>query len=331
MQFKVADNVIIGGSIRVPSAFCGGYGLKPSAARIPHSGMSGLHGGMENIIGCVGPMANCIEDLRLFCEVALACKPWDYEPSLINMPWKSTSAVSVPEKLTIGVMWHDGQVTPHPPVSRALSDTVNALRASGHNVIDWDPKYHPALLKWIHKAYFLDGAKEYRDVLEPSTDPPVPIVSWLLDQAGDRCSLEETWRVNMERDLLRTAYAEQWRLTGVDAILCPANPSVASAHGESRYWGYTSAFNALDLPGTVFPVSFVKDTDIMGNDTAILSDKDSQYRDYYKEGPSKYLHAPVCLQLVGKRLQEESLLGMAETVQNVLSAQRDQKPAAKNV
>ena len=60
-----------GGSIRVPAAFCGIFGLKPSVARLPHGGLVGAHGGMENIVGCVGPMATCIEDLRLFCKASL--------------------------------------------------------------------------------------------------------------------------------------------------------------------------------------------------------------------------------------------------------------------
>jgi amidase len=59
-----------GGSIRVPAAFCGLYGLKPSVARLPHGGLSGLHAGMENIVGAVGPLAKSIDDMRLFCKVS---------------------------------------------------------------------------------------------------------------------------------------------------------------------------------------------------------------------------------------------------------------------
>jgi len=65
----------IGGSIRVPAAFCGLYGLKPSVARLPHGGLSGAHGGMENIIGCVGPLATSLEDMRLFCDVSMLVSP----------------------------------------------------------------------------------------------------------------------------------------------------------------------------------------------------------------------------------------------------------------
>ncbi|GAB7353854.1 hypothetical protein MBLNU459_g4217t1 [Dothideomycetes sp. NU459] len=321
----------IGGSIRIPSAFCGGYGLKPSIARIPHSGMSGMHSGMQNIIGCVGPMANCIEDLRLFCDVALAYQPWNYEPSLIEIPWRHTSKKELPKKLTFGVMWHDGVVTPHPPVARVLEQTVDSLRRAGHRIVDWDPKYHSPLVKWINRAYFLDGAQEYRQMLD-SNDPPVPVIKWLLDtEGGERCTVEETWKVNIERDQLQTLYAAQWRAAGIDAILCPVNPSVASAHDESTYWGYTAAFNALDLPGTVFPASTVKATDTwksvgLSGNAVPMTEKDAEYRRYFDQGgPYKYRDAPVSLQLIGRRLQEEKLLAMTELVEGVL---RDEKSEA---
>lgn len=186
----------IGGSIRSPSAFCGGWGLKPSVARLPHSGLSGLHAGMENIVGCVGPMANSLADLELFCRVALAAEPWNHEPSLIPIPWRPFVATALPRKLRIGVCWHDGVVTPHPPVQRALKDTVEALKAEGHEVVDWDATYHVDLVRWINKAYFLDGAAEYRDTLKEGSDPAVPIMQWLLDsEGGKRHSVEETWKV----------------------------------------------------------------------------------------------------------------------------------------
>ncbi|TIA11241.1 amidase, partial [Aureobasidium pullulans] len=124
----------IGGSIRGPSGFCGGWGLKASVARIPHSGLSGLHAGMENIIGCVGPMANSLADLRLFCQVALAKEPWDEEPSLIDIPWRNTTAADLPKRLRIGVMFNDAAVLPHPPITRALRHTVDKLRAAGHEI-----------------------------------------------------------------------------------------------------------------------------------------------------------------------------------------------------
>lgn len=185
----------IGGSIRVPSAACGVYGLKPSIGRLPHSGLSGLHDGMQNIVGVVGPMALCIEDLNLFCTSALQTKPWLREPSLIPLPWRRGE--SIPLHLTIGVMWSDGMVQPHPPVSRALKQTVSMLKGAGHSVVDWDPYLHEQIYNAVNEAYFLDGGEEYFQKLSDGKEPPVALLKWLLDAKASRhYSIEDSFKVS---------------------------------------------------------------------------------------------------------------------------------------
>jgi amidase len=187
---------VIGGSIRVPSAFSGIFGIKPSVARLPHSGLSGVHGGMENIIGVVGPMATCNADLKLFCNVVLSSKPWLREPSLIELPWKRD--VSIPRKLKIGVVNHDGVVQPHPPVTRCLKDTVKQLEAAGHEVVEWDTRLHKDLVKTIDDLYFLDGGEEYWEILSLGDEPPVPLMKWILEKGNPRArKVRETWEVSL--------------------------------------------------------------------------------------------------------------------------------------
>ena len=117
--------------------------------------------------------------------------------------------------------------------------------------------------------------------------------------------------LNIRRNELQTAYAEQWNAAGIDAIICPVAPTVASAHGESLYWGYTSVFNILDYSCVVFPVGTVLDSDTWANypreNSKTMTELDSTFRDFYR-GPEKYKDAPVALQLVTRRLREEQAL-----------------------
>lgn len=131
-------------------------------------------------------------------------------------------------------------------------------------------------------------------------------------------------KLNSHRDTLRTLIASQWHSHRLDALLTSANPSAASAHNESRYWGYTSVFNALDLPGIVFPVTSVLPTDDWGEDVGeVCGDKDAEYRGFWSRGGAeRYRDAPVGLQLVGKRLQEERLMAVAGVVEGVLGRAR---------
>jgi amidase len=311
----------------VPSAFSGGYGLKGSIARLPHGGLSGLSAGMEAIIGCVGPMANSLEDLRLFCKVALDYEPWRYEPSLTPMPWKPTRAANLPKKLKIGVMWDDGMVQPHPPVTMALRQAVDLLKKDGHEIVNWDSKNCKETFAWINRAYFLDGADEYREILNPATDPPTKYMQYMFDNiATKRYTLEESWKINAEHDKVRMMYAEQLRQTGVDAMICPVAPTVAAAHEETLHWAYSAMWNALDLPGVVLPMGKVEEWhtwEECGIEKRLArSDMEAFYQECYKNGPSKYRDAPTSVQLIGERLQEEKLLAIAEVLDSLSQVEK---------
>jgi amidase len=128
----------------VPAAHCGLYGLKGSVARLPHGGLLGSHDGMDAIVGCIGPLASSAQDLELFCRVMLECHPWLQESPLLDMPWKSDVAHggSLPAKLSIAILFDDGVVGPHPPITDALRQSKDALIAAGHDVIEWQPAEH---------------------------------------------------------------------------------------------------------------------------------------------------------------------------------------------
>lgn len=111
----------------------------------------------------------------------------------------------------------------------------------------------------------------------------------------------------------------------MDALICPTAPSVASVHNETRYWGYTSVFNALDLPAIVIPVSTVKSTDTWDNHPNTLpmgiSTTNDTYRELYHktQGPARYTNAPIGIQIVGRRLQEEKLLMIARSIEEAIT------------
>lgn len=134
----------IGGSIRIPAAHCGLYGLKGSVARLPHSGLLGSHDGMDAIVGCVGPLARSARDLELFCRIMLDAEPWLNEPPLLEMPWKRDVAngEGLPDKLAIAILFDDGVVAPHPPITQALNKYKHALARAGHDVIEWQAVDH---------------------------------------------------------------------------------------------------------------------------------------------------------------------------------------------
>lgn len=132
----------IGGSIRVPAAFNGIFGLRPSAGRMPYEGAANSIDGQNTILSVVGPMGTSVGSLKLLFKAILSQEPWLHDPLALAMPWRDDvemqtqrlieASAKDPSLLTFAIMRHDSVVQPHPPVRQALMLMEQTLRNLGH-------------------------------------------------------------------------------------------------------------------------------------------------------------------------------------------------------
>ena len=270
----------IGGSIRSPAANCGVYGFRPSSYRLPVDGWKATMLNQEQIVAVIGPLATSLPALSLFMKTVIAAKPWLSEPSLVPLPWRDEESYlgvtsSGAKKLKVGVLWHDGVVKPHPPITWALQKVVSKLRSiEGIEIVDWKPYEHDEAWEIIASLYFCDGAKEEKDAIVASGEPWRPLSEFIIKENPHvkHRSVEDIWYWTGRREAYRRAYAKLWNETAtntaieglpehgegmVDVILCPVGPGVAPEIDHARYWGYTAQWNLLDYPACVFPVGKV--------------------------------------------------------------------------
>ncbi|KAG8780767.1 hypothetical protein FRC15_009276 [Serendipita sp. 397] len=325
----------IGGSIRVPAAWSGIYGLKPSVARLPHTGLLGSHDGMDNIVGCMGPMATSARDLNLFCKVMLQYEAWVVEHQNLYIEWRTELAeqgTGLPDRLVFGILADDGVVCPHPPIKKAIEETKRALVAAGHEVIDYIPMSHQESWDLIVKLYFLDGGAEYFETLAESGEPPIPSFEWIVSHTNGRApyTMAEMFKLNAQRENFRARAHAHWNesakrtTTGrpVDAILTPVAPTLAVPHDTVRWWGYSSYWNLVDYPAAVFPVGRLKASEWANSTRDSLpqprNDTEKFIRDQWD--PKTYDNAPISLQLVGRRHMEEKTLALLNIVEQATKA-----------
>ncbi|OAR02346.1 hypothetical protein LLEC1_03370 [Akanthomyces lecanii] len=314
----------IGGSIRCPSAFVGIYGFKPSTKRITVAGQIGHMAGRETIFSTPGPMTVDRKAMELLMKVVLSKQPWRKDPSIVPMPW-------TPHKFTkpvkIAVQWWDGVVKPHPPVTRALKEVVAACQKAGMQVVDWNCEGLDHKKSWdiISALYWPDGGEETLDCLNGAGDTVLPLTKWVIQEQASvkNMTQAELWKLCYERDAYRASYAKTWNATAdsdgheVDVILCPASFGAATPHEKSKYWGYTSHWNMLDYPGAVFPVTTVDASkDAKDSGYKPINEQDRYIQDLYD--PELFAGAPVGLQVVGRRLQEEKVLAALELVEQAM-------------
>lgn len=118
------------------------YGFKPTTGRLPVYGWTAAMGGAEQIVPTIGPLSTSLEGCKIFTKTLIDAKPWFKEPSLLPFPWKEESYFTG-KKLKVAVLWDDGVVKPHPPVTRALLEVVDKLKATGKvDIVEWKPYKH---------------------------------------------------------------------------------------------------------------------------------------------------------------------------------------------
>lgn len=130
----------IGGSIRIPCAFNGLYGIRPSTRRLSYQGITSNVRGSSTIAAAIGPMTHSIRDLELLCQIATNAEPWLYDVNVVQKEWKARPQLE--KKLSIGILKFDGVVMPHPPILKALDDAVDKLKAAGHEIVEYKPYQH---------------------------------------------------------------------------------------------------------------------------------------------------------------------------------------------
>jgi amidase len=128
------------GSIRIPSAWCGLFGLKPQRGRVSMAPKAEAWHGMS----VNGILARSVTDTALFHDVASGSAPVDRdrpEPPAVSF---LSAARDRPKKLRIAFS------TKIPPLviarldgdaRRAFDETVELLRSLGHDVKQQDPDY----------------------------------------------------------------------------------------------------------------------------------------------------------------------------------------------
>jgi AtzE family amidohydrolase len=211
------------GSIRVPSSFCGVFGLKPTYGRLSRAGAALFCGSFDH----VGPFARSVRDLALAFDLLQGYDPGDPvctdRPSEACLPQLSQGVDGIRIAISDGYFAKNA----FPEVLAAVEQVAKALNVTQRVTI---PEAHRA-----RAAAFVITASEGSNLhLQDLRQRPQDFDSATRDRFLAGALIPTTWYIQAQR--FRRWYRDQVRqiFNDVDVILAPTTPCPAPLIGQEK-------------------------------------------------------------------------------------------------
>ncbi len=293
----------LAGSIRIPAHFCGIAGLKPTVGRVPGGGQFPPASGPYSLGGAIGPMARSVSDLQLLFRVLAGSKSSALSatdgPAELLENRRSALRASMSGRR---VAWYtDDEISPVTAESRRAVET--AARALAHGGLTVEQTRPPGIERghdlWL-KLFSRASVVQLRDVYAGHEEKAGAFVRWRLATVDDAPvpTLDDFIRAWLERDRLRAELVKWMEATPL--LIAPVGATPAFPHdahkvtvGEQslstfRAFSYSQTFNVFDLPVAVIPAGRSVDG------------------------------LPVGVQIIGRPLEEETVLAAAGIIEEAL-------------
>ena len=275
-----------GGSIRIPAAFCGVVGFKPTFGLVPHEPSVA---GWKTLIA-MGPLARTVADVALLLDVLAGFDPADRH-SLHPVPTAGHPPLRIAVSEDLGFAPVDDDVR------LAFRAAVNALADAGVEVVPAEPGIGSSAATWATIA-----------TAEARWSNPTP--AELLSPAvrgylafGETITADAYVQAQFHREQIHAAYADLFARTGAAALFTPTVGCVA----------FDAALPYPEQIGGV-PVTepwrdwvpFLYDANLIGLPACTVPIGTGAHG------------LPVGGQLLGPRLADRTVLRIAELLQNTL-------------
>lgn len=237
-----------GGSIRLPSHFCGIAGIKPTSGRVPRTGHIVPYAiGATDAYQAIGPLARSVDDLTLLLGI-IAGPDWQ-DPTIVPMPRANPDTVDL-SRLRVAYYTDNGTTTPIAEIMQTVRDVAKALASHVASVEENRPARLEETWDLWTSLNVADGAYGVLEILEKAGTTQT---SRNLGSADQEVTGREFGRRLREMDLFRSQMLGF--MANYDVIICPVNANVAIKH-DTLYqnfasFSYASTYNLTGWPAAV--------------------------------------------------------------------------------
>ena len=245
----------IGGSVRVPAAFCGVYGHKTSWGAIPQQGH--MFGGLQAaapLLGVIGPLARSAADLATALEI-VAGPDAEASANRLILPRPRHGSL---KSFRVFMLDQHHAVTADADIRGAIETLADHLTKEGASVARQSSLLPDQVASWKTYQAMLHTITTRRSAIPER--PPISAHAW-MDRVDEQLRLRRQWA-----DFFRH----------FDIVLCPAFGTPAFPHTDEPDWrkrsltidgeptnygaqlAWASIATVANLPSTAIPLGVNK-------------------------------------------------------------------------
>ena len=239
-----------GGSIRLPSHFCGIAGIKPTSGRVPCTGNALPSTGLLAPLSQPGPMARRVDDLIYLLEIMQG--PDFEDPHAVPAAWQNPYDIDI-TRLRVGYHLDNGISTPEAEIQDTITAAIQHLAAAGITCTEARPT-GVEMAGFIYSRLFAaDDGEMVNLLLEDSrTTSASPPVADIVNRPAETLGTTEF------AQLIHLWHNYQSSMLGYflehDLLICPVNAKTAISHEQTEEFAdytYTAAYNLTGWPSVV--------------------------------------------------------------------------------
>lgn len=288
------------GSTRLPAAWSGVVGLKPTYGRVSRHGIIAMGSSWD----CPGPITQTVEDAALLLEIIAGHDPKD--ATSLDVPVETyTEALHADRKLTIGVA-EEYFTNVDPEIAAQVRHSIKLLEARGHtikNISLLDPKYALSVYMLLQRSEVSSNLARYtgvrygkdRSALGPEARRRIMLGTYALSTGYYDAYYKKAQKVRyVIREDFKRVFEE------VDVIIAPTAPVTATTLGDhEKFAFYGEMMDILTEPASAAGIPAI----------SIPSGMHSN-------------GLPMAVQLMGRHLEESTILQIAHELESELKFDR---------